>query len=110
MATNQEIYEIMQPQNAIIGRVVVAMTKKCWAILAEDEATTNHANRLALAYKWLQNPKTLTPALWRLFLSNATVQNSFGDLTVLTDNDINYVVSDDTENKIFNYLANMEAS
>lgn len=109
MATLQQIYTIVQPQNPIIGRVTSAMHKKCWAVLLEADTVDNHVNRLALAMQFMRNPDPLVPKLWRLFLSNSTVQNAFADLSALSDNDIEYiVVNDDTH--VFDWLANMEAS
>ncbi len=106
MATLQEIYAIIQPQNPVMGRVMAALVKASWAVLAESEATENHANRLALAQKVVADPKTYEAKVWRLFLSNSTVQAAIDNLSGLTDNDILYVV----QTEQYNTLANMEAA
>ena len=106
MATLQEIYGIIQPQNPVMGRVMAALVKAAWAVLSEDAGTDNHANRLALAQKVIADPKTYEAKVWRLFLANATVQAAIDDLSALTDNDILYVV----QTEQYNTLANMEAS
>ena len=105
MATLQEIYEIIQPQHPVVGRVIGALIKAAWAALLEDAGTANHVNRLALANKVIVSPDAYVAKMWRLFLSNATVQASIDDLTQLSDSDILYVV----QTEQFNTLANMEA-
>lgn len=105
MATLQEIYGIIQPQNPVVGRVMGALMKACWVVLNEDAATENHTNRLALANKVIVDPDAYAAKVWRLFLSNATVQTNINDLTALTDSDILYVV----QTEQFNSLANMES-
>jgi len=106
MATLQEIYAIIQPQNPVVGRVVGALVKASWTVLGESDQTENHANRLALAQKVVADPKPFEAKVWRLFLSNDTVQAAIDDLSALTDNDILYVV----QTEQYNTLANMEAS
>jgi len=106
MATLQEIYAIIQPQNPVMGRVMAALVKASWAVLVEDAGTENHANRLALAQKVIADPKPFEAKVWRLFLSNATVQAVIDNLSGLSDNDILYVV----QTEQYNTLANMEAA
>ena len=59
MATNAELYGMIQPQGGITGRVLAGLMKKAWSVLAEDAGTTNHANRLALAEKIMRAPESL---------------------------------------------------
>jgi hypothetical protein len=105
MATLQQIYGIIQPQNPVMGRVVGALLKAAWAVLAESDQTENHTNRLALARKVVADPKVYEAKAWRLFLANATVQAAIDDLSALADNDILYVV----QTQQYDTLANMEA-
>ena len=109
MATNAELYGMIQPQGGITGRVLAGLMKKAWTVLAEDAGTTNHANRLALAEKIMRAPESLAGIAWRLFLSNATVQASLGDLASISDADIDWIWASDDVAKLYDALANMEA-
>lgn len=105
MATLQQIYSISQPQNPVVGRVMGALLKGCWTVLGEDEATSNHANRLALAKKVIADPDTYRARIWRLFLADQTVQAHIDDLDGgLEDSDIEAAVTAQ-----FDTLATMEA-
>lgn len=110
MATNAELYGVIQPKGDVVGRVLVGLIKKAWLVLAESAETTNHSNRLALAQKVIRAPESLTPQAWRLFLSNATVQAALGNLDALTDSDIDWVMGDDEASKVYDMLANLEAA
>jgi len=109
MVTNAEIYETIQPQGEITGRVLAGLMKKAWVVLIEDPSTDNHANRLALAEKVMRAPESLAGIAWRLFLSNATVQASLGDLAAISDTDIDWIWASDDVAKLYDALANMEA-
>jgi hypothetical protein len=110
MATNAELYGVIQPKGDVVGRVLVGLIKKAWLVLAEDAETANHANRLALAKKVILSPESVDGPAWRLFLSNATAQANLGDLSALTDSDIDWVMGDDETSKVYDLLANLEAA
>jgi len=110
MATNADLYGKIQPQPDITGKVLVGLMKKAWQVLAEADTVDNHANRLALAYKVICDPEPLAGKAWRLFLSNDTVQASIDNLASLSDNDIDWVTGDDESSKVYDRLANLEAS
>jgi len=52
MATLQEIYAIIRPQNPVMGRVMAALVKASWAVLVEDAEMCPHG-RLLKNWKWL---------------------------------------------------------
>lgn len=110
MATNAELYGVIQPKGEVVGRVLVGLIKKAWTVLAESADTANHANRLALAQKVIRSPEALAGSAWRLFLSNTTVQLAISDLSTLSDTDINWVMGDDTDSHVYDLLANLEAA
>jgi len=92
MATLKAIYDLMTPQNPVLGRVMGALFKGAWAVLVADDPAPS-ANSLALAHKIIKDPGSLHPTAWRLFLSNSTVQAQLDDLDGgLTDSDIEYVM------------------
>lgn len=108
MATNAQLYGKIQPQGDITGRVLVGVLKKAWQVLAEDPATDNHVNRLALAYKMMKTPELVTASAWRLLLSNGDVQAAIDtDFASLDDATIDWMWAADTTG-LYNALANME--
>lgn len=110
MATNAQLYGKIQPQGDITGRMLAGLLKKAWAVLTESDETPNHANRLALARKLMQTPESFAPQAWRLFLSNATVQENIDDLNAIQDTDIDWLWTSDDVAKLYDALANMEAA
>lgn len=72
------------------------------AILNEDDQAANHANRMAWALAYLENPGTSLGLLFNMCLSNATL---LGDFTTEptpgeTDNDARFVVNSIVSNPL----------
>ena len=93
MATLLDIACMYEGENKLFKRTMGAVMKTAWAIIAEDEGTSNHANRLIWANAVCDSRDecvSRTHGIFGRVLSNATVQAS-GD--GISDNDLEWVVA-----------------
>lgn len=85
-----EIYDKKSQSETMKARVEVAISNAAIAVLNEDPATENNADRVIWASDALANTKGMTERmLWGVW-GNSTIQTS-GDAS--TDNDIQFVVN-----------------
>jgi len=101
-----QIRSIGDTNDELRGRFEGALVKAAWAVLPENPATENHANRLAFAKKVLLNQRAMIEKYYLFFLSNASIQGNVEAGTDPTDGDIYYVVL----TELYNTVANAEAA
>lgn len=89
MATLLDLYDLRYNE-AMKKRVTAAIAKAAQDVLAEDDQTANHTNRVIWANDALKDAQLMTEKImWRV-LGNATIAAN-GEAS--TDNDIQFVVN-----------------
>lgn len=90
MATFQEIYALRFQSANLRERTTIATANAAQAVIAENPATANHANRLKWAhYALVKTIEASERMLWPV-VTNASIQNS-GDAA--PDSDIQWQVN-----------------
>ena len=100
--TLTQIRSIGDTNDTLRGRFEGAMVKAAWTVLAEDGATENHVNRLALAKKILLDQTDMIEKYYLFYLSNTTIQGHLEAGTDPTDGEIYYVVLTELYNTVAN--------
>lgn len=101
MSTLLELHQISQESGELFARFEAGMLYKSWAVIAEDVATPNHANRLILAKNTLLNASPTAKQYFKYFLSDNTIQTNLG---TSTDGEILSAITN-----FYNAMANVEA-
>lgn len=89
MATYIQIHELRQ-NGHFLHQTAVALSKAFTDIRNEIAPTTNHANRLTLAYK---DPDVIAKAISWDILANATMQGYAPNAESVPDGDMQFVVN-----------------
>ena len=93
MATYAELYDLLTRESEVKGKVKVAVLVAAKAVYDEDQATPNHANRLAWARQVLVNPGGMADQAFPVLL--ATYRNQGVDeIKAASDADIQKAVDD----------------
>lgn len=96
--------------DAFAGRVAMILAKLCYDISNEDAGASNHANRIAFAWKHLKAETNSKAIAAFVIASNATIQAEIDGAAnqrggSVPDGDIEYALAG-----LFNFIANAYAA